>query len=111
MQYSTMRVASILAVSLLPLAVRSQSFDASGKLKQCLRDGRDRDYCTEQIMEDFRPIMKDGVPELELPPLDPLAVPQIDFKFFEATVEFKDSILIGFQRMIINYSKIDPVKK
>ena len=110
MKYSTTIVPTIFAISILPL-VKSQFFDASVKLKQCLGDGRDRNYCTKQIMEDFRPIMKGGIPELELPPLDPLSVPQIDFKFFDATVEFKDSVLRGFQGMIINYSKIDPVKK
>ena len=109
MTYFTSTLIAIFSLSVFP--IRSQSFDLGDKVKQCLEDGRDRNYCTQQIMEDFRSIMKTGVPDLDLPPLDPLAVPKIDFKFFDATVEFNDAQLIGFQQMIINYSKVDPVKK
>ena len=109
MKYSTSAIIVTLAISVL--RVRSQSFDLGDKVKQCLEDGRDRNYCTEQIMEDFRGIMKTGVPDLDLPPLDPLDVPKINFKFFDAMVEFNDAQLKGFYQMVINYSKVDPVKK
>ena len=32
----------------------------------------------QRVLEDFKPVMKTGVPELSLPPMDPLAVR--DFK-------------------------------
>ena len=81
-------------------------------------------------MEDFKPVMKTGVPELSLPPMDPLAVrdfkpikclyskntdqtqvDHIEFKLFEATVEFNDVLFSGFQNMIVRSSKVDSNKK
>ena len=64
-----------------------------------------------RIIEDFKPIMPTGVPELNLPPMDPLSVDLIDFKFFDATVEFRNSILVGFQKMNVKYSRVDPVER
>jgi len=55
--------------------------------------------------------MNTGIPSIGLEPLDPLTVDAISFKFFDATVEFNDVVLKGFQKMIINYSKVDPVKR
>ena len=63
------------------------------------------------ILEQFRPFMESGVPELNLPPLDPLAVDHITFKFFDATVEFNEVLFMGFKENIVKYSRIDPDEK
>ena len=55
--------------------------------------------------------MDTGVPHLGLKPLDPLRVPQIDFKFFDATVELTDVVLSGFKGNTVKSSEIDPVAK
>ena len=81
-------------------------------------------------MEDFKPVMKTGVPELSLPPMEPLAVREkfnqseafiltsdqsqvdhIELKLFEAIVEFNDVMFSGFQNMIVQSSKVDSSKK
>ena len=73
--------------------------------------------------------MKTGVPELSLPPMEPLAVgnfnqseaflltinhsqvDHIEFKLFEATVEFNEALFSGFQNMIVKSSIVDKNKK
>ena len=55
--------------------------------------------------------MDTGVPELSLPSMDPLMVDHMEFKLFDATVEFNDFILSGFQDMIVQSSEIDSDKK
>ena len=64
-----------------------------------------------RILEDFRSVMDTGVPELSLPSMDPLMVDHMEFKLFDATVEFNDFILSGFQDMIVQSSEIDSDKK
>jgi len=87
------------------------SFDPSVAYKACLGKGENVDTCIKQVLEDFKPVMKTGVPELSLPPMDPLAVDHIEFKLFEATVEFNDVLFSGFQNMIVRSSKVDSDKK
>ena len=51
--------------------------------------------------------MDTGLPHLGLKPMDPLRVPQIDFTFFDATVELTDVVLKGFQENDVKFSEID----
>ena len=51
------------------------------------------------------------MPELNLPPLDPLGVDHITFNFFDATVEFNEVLFMGFKENIVKYSRIDPDEK
>ena len=62
-------------------------------------------------IEEFRPVIDTGIPSIGLQPLDPLTVDAISFKFFDATVEFNNVVFKGFKKMIINYSKVDPIKR
>ena len=73
--------------------------------------------------------MKTGVPELSLPPMEPLAVKNcnptgdvfadnwqsqidhIEFKLFDATVEFNEALFSGFENMIVKSSIVDKSKK
>ena len=61
-----------------------------------------------RVLEDFTEYMDTGLPHLGLKPLDPLSVPQIDFKFFDATVELTDVVLNGFKGNNVTFSDIDP---
>merc|ERR1719192_2568375 len=42
--------------------------------------------------------MATGIPELGMPPLDPIHLELIDFKFFNMTIEFVDVDMEGFKR-------------
>lgn len=42
---------------------------------------------------------------------DQSQVDHIEFKLFEATVEFNDVLFYGFQNMIVKSSKVDAAKK
>jgi len=88
-----------------------QEFDLSQSLKDCLGRDESVNVCSKNVIEQFRPIMDTGISSLGLPALDPLTVDAISFKFFDATVEFNDVVLKGFQNMIVKYSKVDSVKR
>jgi hypothetical protein len=51
--------------------------------------------------------METGVPELDLPPLDPMSIDQIGFTFWNVTAEFLDTKLRGFKNFQLKYSKVD----
>ena len=52
--------------------------------------------------------MKTGVPELGLPPFDPLFIDNISFEFFDAVVEFNNINFSGFEGNIVTSNKVDP---
>jgi len=87
------------------------SFDPSIPYKACLERGGGTNNCIKQVLESFRSVMKTGVPELSLPPMEPLSVDHIEFKLFEATVEFNEALFSGFQNMIVKSSIVDKNKK
>ena len=64
-----------------------------------------------RTLEDFRPTMETGVPELDLPPLDPMSIDQIGFTFWNVTAEFLDTKLRGFKSFKLKYSKADRQKR
>ena len=48
-----------------------------------------------RTLEQFKEVMETGVPELGLPPLDPITLDVIDFKFFNMTHQSLDVALRG----------------
>ena len=62
------------------------------------------------VFEDFRPIMESGVPELAIPPVDPMVVDKIAFNFWNVTAEFLNTTLRGFKQFSTRYSRIDKDK-
>merc|ERR1719427_1154712 len=55
--------------------------------------------------------METGVPELDLPPIDPMSINQIGFTFWNVTAEFADTKLSGFKNFKMKYSKVDKQKR
>ena len=51
--------------------------------------------------------METGIPELGMPPLDPIHIDLIDFKFFNMTIEFIDVMLEGFKTFKLEKSSVD----
>jgi len=81
--------------------------DPATDMVECLGEGKTVDDCTAQTLENFRPNMETGVPELGLPPLDPMTIDRIGFKFFNVTSEFTNTKLNGFKDFKLESSKID----
>jgi len=51
--------------------------------------------------------METGIPELGMPPLDPINIDLIDFKFFNMTIEFVNIFLEGFKTFKLEKSTVD----
>jgi len=81
--------------------------DPATDMVECLEGGSDVNTCTSQTIENFRPTVETGIPELNLPPLDPMFIDQVAFKFFNVTAEFLDTELKGFKNYKVTYSKVD----
>jgi len=100
-----------ISVFLLFISVSHILADPASDLVECLGGGEDLNSCTEKTFENFRPTMETGVPELDLPPIDPMSINQIGFTFWNVTAEFADTKLSGFKNFKMKYSNIDKQKR
>merc|ERR1719483_679134 len=73
----------------------------------CVDREDDLNACAAQMLENFRDTMESGIPELGLPPIDPIHLELIDFKFYNLTTEFIDVDLFGFKGFSLRSSNID----
>ena len=55
--------------------------------------------------------METGVPELDLPVLDPIRLEQINFKFYNLTTQFNQVDVFGFKNFKLLDSTIDKQKR
>ena len=55
--------------------------------------------------------METGVPELQLPILDPIHLKRIDFKFYDLNTEWTDVDLFGFKKFKLKSCKVDKNKR
>ena len=55
--------------------------------------------------------MEAGIPQLDLPPLDPINIPQIEFRFFNLTIEFINVFMKGFKNFKLEKSAVDKDKR
>jgi len=94
---------------ILYLTVTSVSgFKDPGKdLMKCVDGGEDLNDCGRQTLENIRDVMETGIPQLQLPPLDPIYLKSIGFKFYNLTVEFLEVDLFGFKGFSLSSSKIN----
>ena len=51
--------------------------------------------------------METGIPELEVPSMDPIHIELIDFKIFNLTIEFLDVYMRGFKHFTLEKSSVD----
>ena len=64
-----------------------------------------------RTLESFRETMDTGIPELGVPPIDPIHLKLIDFKFYNLTVEFFDVNMFGFKGFSLKSSNVDKKKR
>ena len=55
--------------------------------------------------------METGIPELKVPPIDPVHIELIDFQFFNLTIEFLDVYMRGFKNFTLQKSFVDKEKR
>ena len=48
-----------------------------------------------------------GIPHLELPPMDPMDIEQLDFKFLNLSLELSDVSQKGFNNLKLEKSEVD----
>merc|ERR1711936_120131 len=98
----------MIVLALTSLITTVLCFDDPGVvMMRCIDETSDLDYCAAQTMEDFRDVMETGIEELDLPPLDPIFVDAIDFRFFNLTIEILDVFVRGFRNFKLEKSSVD----
>ena len=55
--------------------------------------------------------MDTGIPELGMPPLDPINIDIIEFKFFNLTISFNNVLMNGFKNFTVKKSVMDKKKR
>jgi len=76
-------------------------------MMNCIDSGKGTNTCASETLENFKLTMETGIPELGMPPLDPINIDLIDFKFFNMTIEFVNIFLKGFKTFKLEKSTVD----
>lgn len=58
--------------------IKKNIFSLAPFLKICHRNDPNLNECVKQSVNSLRPYLKTGIPELQIPPCEPLQVPQIE---------------------------------
>ncbi|XP_072764809.1 protein takeout [Anoplolepis gracilipes] len=91
------------------IAVRSR--DIPSFLKICHRNDPDLNECVKQSVDSLRPYLKTGIPALQIPPCEPLRVPQIEISQaagpISITSRYSDIEVQGGTNFILKSVKID----
>jgi len=77
-------------------------------LKECLQTNTVLDDCLREILVNMGSKYKAGVPELGLPAIDPLVMPEIELNLGNSKVKFEDIVANGLSRFTVksvNYDK------
>lgn len=68
----------------------------------CVVGGASQDECLDQLMDNLRLVSSTGVPEINVPPLDPLFLERIEFNLvnplFTVNVTFQESTVKGLSK-------------
>merc|ERR1712168_1371624 len=76
-------------------------------LQNCLQTNNVLDDCLKEIVVNMGSKYKAGVPELNLPALDPLVMPGIELNLGNSKVKFEDIVANGLSRFTVNSVKFD----
>ena len=69
------------------------------------------EYPLFRTLENFKLTMDTGIPELGMPPLDPINIDIIEFKFFNLTISFNNVLMNGFKNFTVKKSVMDKKKR
>jgi len=76
-------------------------------LEKCLSSNSVLDDCLKEIVVNMGSKYKAGVPDLGLPALDPLMMPEIELNLGNSKVKFEDIVANGLSRFTVNSVKFD----
>jgi len=69
-------------------------------------------FCLKQTLEELRPLMSKGIPQLRIPPTEPMNVDTLNFKQGQPPVivsaTFNNVVVTGLSNFITNYIDADP---
>ncbi|XP_030572088.1 protein takeout [Drosophila novamexicana] len=81
-------------------------------LKVCHRDSPDLNVCARESFESLEPRLMDGIPELYIPPMEPLRVPEIKMDQDSGAIYlhsmYKNVKISGISKHTLNNLSIDP---
>lgn len=102
-----------ICILLLAIFSTSQAGEFADALRKCrLLENQELNNCLRQIMESLRPRMKTGIPELNLPPLDPFKLDAFTFTQREGNVvvnaKFNNVKVRGVSDFKTNYIRVNP---
>ena len=60
-----------------------------------------------RVLENSRTIMTNGIPELEVPPIDPIQLDLVEFRIFNLTTQFKDLSMRGLKDFKLLKSEVN----
>lgn len=79
--------------------------------KPCSRNDPNLDDCLRASVESIRPSLANGIPELLIPPLDPLEIPEINIKQNSGAIrldsEYSNVIISGLSNFTIRDLHVD----
>jgi len=83
-------------------------FDDPGVvLMDCIDGGDSVNTCSERAIETIIDSVETGIPELGLPPMDPMSLEQLDFRFFNLSLEVSNISQTGFKNFKLEKSVVD----
>jgi len=99
---STMKLEIFLLISTVAC------FDDPGVvLMDCIDGGDSVNTCSERAIETIIDSVETGIPELGLPPMDPMSLEQLDFRFFNLSLEVSNISQTGFKNFKLEKSVVD----
>ncbi|XP_050504347.1 putative beta-carotene-binding protein isoform X1 [Diabrotica virgifera virgifera] len=80
----------------------------------CKKSDPDFEQCFTKTLTRFLPLVMNGVPDLGIPPLDPLQLPELAVEqniagFGEISAKFTDLEVEGFKGVVFDQMKVDPI--
>lgn len=79
-----------------------------GSIKKCsLADTENLNKCLKNVLEELRPRIAQGIPELNLPALNPLMLDKIEFNHGSGPVKLSSTMQDVIVTGLHNYSKVD----
>ncbi|XP_062122916.1 protein takeout [Drosophila sulfurigaster albostrigata] len=103
-------VGLVLLASQMQAAPKGKSLPAF--LKVCYRDSPDLNTCARESFESLKPRLMNGIPELFIPPMEPLTVPEIKMDQDSGAIylhsTYKNVKITGMSTHKLNELTIDP---
>merc|ERR550532_1080749 len=79
----------------IPSETEQQFSDIVTDLNRCLESDQEVVQCLRIVVQSLKGLMKSGIPEAGLPPLDPLNLDNVELNLAGAHIEFRNVTMAG----------------